>query len=66
MQQNLVGYSGVSVRKVPRALFERWSMLLRIWKKTKEERLLELIEADVKENWNEELEAQFRAIHEMD
>jgi len=41
-------------------------MLLRIWKKTKEERLLDLIEADVKSNWNEELEAQFRAIHEMD
>jgi len=41
-------------------------MLLRQWRKSKEERLLELIEADVKENWNEELEAQFRAIHEMD
>lgn len=56
----LVGYSAATVRKIPRAQFERWKMLLRKEGKTVEQRLLELLLADLGENWNEELEARFR------
>jgi len=62
----LVGYAGIQARKIPRATYERWKMLLRSQGKGVEQRILELIEQDLKENWTEELEEAFKKIYRME
>lgn len=62
---NLVGYSGASVRKIPRGTFERFKMLIRKEGMTVESRLLFLIKQDLKQNWTDELERQFNAVYSV-
>jgi len=56
----------IQARKIPRATYERWKMLLRSQGKGVEQRILELIEQDLKENWTEELEEAFKKIYRME
>jgi len=69
-----VGYAGIQARKIPRAISARWKMMLRnwaiqgkqLWGKGVEDRILYLVEQDLKENWTEELEQAFKKIYRME
>lgn len=62
----LVGYKSAAIRKIPLATFTRWEALLKVWHQGVEERLLYLIESDVKEHWTDEMEEAFKKIHGLE
>jgi len=62
----LVGYTSASIRKIPQATFARWKMLLKKRNQGVEQRLLYLIEQDVKKHWTDEMEEAFKKIYGLD